>query len=85
MQHCVFKDEFAPLAIVGEGVDIQIQVYLNPVVLSFHYLFLLKLISDDKEAMFLLGNFLHLISSYHNWTFHFWMYKIKLQSEVTPN
>lgn len=62
----VFKDEFALLAIVGEGVDIQIQVYLNPVVLSFHYLFLLELISDDKEAMFLLGNFLHLISSYHN-------------------
>lgn len=81
-KHTLFFEKMsAQLAMVGEGVGTQTQVCLTSAVLSFHYLpFLLELTSGYKNAMFLLGNFLHRLSSYHNSTFHSWMYKIKSQS-----
>lgn len=71
--HSIFlKGEFAPLAVVGEGLDTQSLVHLTWAVLSFYYLlFLLELASGDRKALFLLGISLHIFSSYHNLTFSF--------------
>lgn len=71
--HSIFlKGEFAPLAVVGEGLDTQSLVHLTWAVLSFYYLlFLLELASGDRKALFLLGISLHIFSFYHNLTFSF--------------
>lgn len=83
-----FKDELTQGAMVGGARSVILKrrsVWIQ-LCSSFYYpWFLLELTSGDKNAMFLLRNFLCSLSSYRNLPFHSWMCKIKLQSKVAQS